>query len=323
MTTRLLIALALLTAALGAEDAQAAGAAKATISRVSVGGSKVSVRGRVKLPRNTARQRRRTRVLITLTSADRKVERFKKAKINRSRVFKASRITRLTGSLTLAVRVTIGGRQSGKVVKRRVRVAPPPLSGPLKGTFKLDAGTADSGKPTTGTWFQMLQSNGTPLQNFSSPSANKDFTPLSPGTDGGLRTDVYQGPPSPAFAGGNSGNALARRIIKPVSFFNTDFSIVTAPTDPQVGAPDPLPEIKLDGGKLSGQVTAWAAQWNGQSFNQGTPKPDGSTPAPTTPLSGTYDSSNGRFVLSWKSLIVGGPFNGFTGSWHLEGIFQP
>src|SRR3954447_4853432 len=261
MKTRLLIALALLTAALGAQDAQAARVAKATISGVSVGGSKVAVRGRVKLPRNTARQRRQTRVLITLTSADHKVERYKKLKINRRRVFKSSRITRLTGSLTLSVRVTIGGRRSGRVVTRKVKVTPPPLSGPLKGTFKLDAGSADSGKSATGTWFQMLQSNGSPLQNFSSPSANKDFTPLSPGTDGGLRTDVYQQAPSPAFAGGNSGNALARRIIKPVSFFNTDFSIVTAPNDPQVGAPDPLPEIKLDSGKLSGQVTAWAAQW--------------------------------------------------------------
>jgi hypothetical protein len=28
-------------------------------------------------------------------------------------------------------------------------------------------------------------------------------------------------------------------------------------------------------------------------------------------------------VLTWKSLIVGGQFNGFTGYWHLEGTFVP
>lgn len=30
-----------------------------------------------------------------------------------------------------------------------------------------------------------------------------------------------------------------------------------------------------------------------------------------------------HFVLTWKSLIVSGPFNLFTGAWHLEGTFVP
>ena len=38
---------------------------------------------------------------------------------------------------------------------------------------------------------------------------------------------------------------------------------------------------------------------------------------------GTLDAKTGAFTLTWTSLIVGGPFNGFTGLWHLEGIFQP
>jgi hypothetical protein len=60
-----------------------------------------------------------------------------------------------------------------------------------------------------------------------------------------------------------------------------------------------------------------------QSFNQGTPKPDGTLPSPTTPLSGTYDPATRQFTLQWKSLIVGGPFNGFTGLWRLGGTFVP
>jgi hypothetical protein len=40
-------------------------------------------------------------------------------------------------------------------------------------------------------------------------------------------------------------------------------------------------------------------------------------------VSGTYDAATGHFVLQWKSLIVGGPFDRFTGSWHLEGTFVP
>lgn len=42
-----------------------------------------------------------------------------------------------------------------------------------------------------------------------------------------------------------------------------------------------------------------------------------------TIFSGTYDAASKRFVLTWKSLIVGGPFDSFIGSWHLEGTFEP
>ena len=86
---------------------------------------------------------------------------------------------------------------------------------------------------------------------------------------------------------------------------------------------DALPAITALHGALSGQLTAWNAQWNGQSFNQGTPKPDGTLPTPTTKLSGTYNATTRAFTLTWKSRIVGGPFNGFTGSWHLAGTFVP
>jgi hypothetical protein len=49
----------------------------------------------------------------------------------------------------------------------------------------------------------------------------------------------------------------------------------------------------------------------------------GGTPGSTTALSGTYDPTTGQFTMSWKSLIVGGPFNTFTGVWHLTGTFVP
>jgi hypothetical protein len=66
----------------------------------------------------------------------------------------------------------------------------------------------------------------------------------------------------------------------PVPFFGVNFSVVTAQTDPQLGTRDPLLVITARGGTLTGQITAWAAQWNGQSFNRGTPKPDGTLPTP-------------------------------------------
>jgi hypothetical protein len=76
-------------------------------------------------------------------------------------------------------------------------------------------------------------------------------------------------------------------------------------------------------GQLTGDVSAIAASWNNEFFNQGSPKPDGSAPGLTTPVTGTYDPDTGAFVLEWSSQIVGGPFNDFTGIWHLEGAFTP
>jgi hypothetical protein len=315
------LAVALVAAAIVPATSSGATAASVNLTRVTVSGQTVTVKGRVTLPENTAAQRNATRVKATLTNAAGRVERFTSARITRQRYFKATKTSNLTGAVKLGVSVTISGRRSGRTRTRSLRIAVPAPTGPFLGTFKLDAGTAPSSGSPTGTYFQMIDGGGSPVTNLSSPGANKNFTPLSAGTDGGLRTDVYQGPPSPAFAGGSSGDALANKIIKPVAFFGTNFSIVTASTDPQLGTPDPLPDIQLKNGKLAGQITAWSAQWNGQSFNQGTPKPDGSVPPPTTPLTGTYNPATRKYTLDWKSRIVGGPFNGFTGVWHLEGTF--
>jgi hypothetical protein len=84
-----------------------------------------------------------------------------------------------------------------------------------------------------------------------------------------------------------------------------------------------VPELHQDGGRLGGDLSAFDATWNNQSFNQGAPKPDGSLPGNTSAPSGTFDAATGRFTLTWTSQIVGGPFDKFTGLWHLEGTFVP
>jgi hypothetical protein len=328
--TRLALVLALAattSAAIGIapvlSSAQASSAAaSAKISKITISGTTVTVTGSVTLPENASTQRSHTRVLVTLSDGAGKTVKHT-AKINSRRDFKSSWKTTLTGSLKLTVQVAIEGKLVGKSLKRTVTVTNPNAPVQLLGLFKLAAGSAPAGAAPTGSYFEMLQSDGTPLSNASSPAANKDYTPFTPGTQGGLSTVAYQKPPSPAFSGGTTGGALASEIVKPVPFFAINFSVVTASADPQVGTHDPLPSITATRDKLTGQITAWSAQWNGQSFNQGTPKPDGSVPAPTTPLSGTYDPTTRAFTLTWKSLIVGGPFNGFAGYWHLQGTFVP
>jgi hypothetical protein len=201
-----------------------------------------------------------------------------------------------------------------------------PATSKLVGTFKISAGT-NAGSAATGSFFRMLQPGGKVgtgpyLSNANSSAKNKTYTLFKPGTDGGLSTANYQPAPSPAFD--KKGNALAKRIVKPLGFFGKNFSVTTQSKDPQTGKAVPLPSITYDGkGHLTGNVRAFGAWWNNGKFNQGSPKPDGTKPGITAGPTGTYNPKTHQYVLSWTSLIVGGPFNGFTGQWHLQGTFVP
>ena len=196
-----------------------------------------------------------------------------------------------------------------------------PSGDALVGTFKITA--ADCSATARGSYFRMIQPGGNAsgpfVQNTDSTCRDNTYTPLSPGTDGGLTTGAYQAEPDPAFD--SAGNGVANRITTPQKFFSVNFATATNATDPQTGTKVAAPQIRRDAsGHLSGDLRAFAASWNNQHFNQGSPKPDGTTPGTTAGPTGTIDGS-GRFVLDWTSLIVGGPFNNFTGKWHLEGTF--
>jgi len=71
----------------------------------------------------------------------------------------------------------------------------------------------------------------------------------------------------------------------------------------------------VSGRRISGQVQALTAEWNKLYFNQGSPKPGASSPRVT----GRYNPRTHAYLITWKSLIHSGPFNGFTGVWHLQG----
>lgn len=192
---------------------------------------------------------------------------------------------------------------------------------PLVGTFRITAGNCASNR--TGSFFRMVQPGGSAtgpfVSNSDSPCGDKSYTPLRPGTDGGLVTRAYQAQPAAPFDA--AGNGKSSRITAPQKFYGVDFATATNSTDPQTGAKVSPPEIQVSGTTLTGDVRAFAAAWNNQHFNQGAPKPDGSTPGITKLPSGTIDPNTGAFTLEWTSLIVGGPFNNFTGVWQLEGTF--
>lgn len=223
----------------------------------------------------------------------------------------------------------------------------------LVGLFRLTPGS-DVGAQLGGTYFRMLEPGASPtsgpyMKNANSTADGGQATLLQPGTAGGFRTNQYQAQPTPGFNPG--GDSLADSITTPTAFFGVKFSISTNKIDLQTKTACAPPIVVLKNGKLTADLSSWAASWNNQNFNQGAPKPVSSTQAKSpgeqqaqqawnffsqrwlgaqakatvsgTGATGTYDPKTGRFVLQWTSLIVGGPFNGFTGLWHLAGVFQP
>jgi hypothetical protein len=196
---------------------------------------------------------------------------------------------------------------------------------PLVGTFTITPDSC-SGGAASGTYLRMVLSGGTNasgpyFSNSDSTCSDNSYTPLAPGSGGGLTTGSYQPQPSPAFD--SAGNALASQITAPVAFEGVKFSTATNPVDPQTGLHVPAPSISLNGTALSGNVQSFGVSWNNQEFNQGSPKPDGSTPGNTTPVTGVYNPTTGAYTLQWSSQVVGGPFNGFSAFWNLTGRFVP
>jgi hypothetical protein len=196
----------------------------------------------------------------------------------------------------------------------------------LTGTLDLEPGKLASGhgRPTyTGTYFRMLLPGKTD-QYFSNPDSrakDKTYTLMRPGSDGGLALGRFQPPPNPAFS--SSGDALAHRITLPEMFASIRYSISSAPVDAQSGGRVGPPALTLRGTKITGNLSAWTAEWNKIYFNQGAPKPGGSYPGLTRPVTGTFNRRTRKFTIIWYSAIVGGPFNGFTGFWHLQGVLKP
>lgn len=93
----------------------------------------------------------------------------------------------------------------------------------------------------------------------------------------------------------------------PVSVFTGDGTTAPFGATPVVGGP--VPSGTTTATTIDFDLSAFTANWNGTNFNQG-----------DSMVTGTYDPVTGAFSATWDSLIVGGPFNGFTGTWSVSGV---
>jgi hypothetical protein len=187
----------------------------------------------------------------------------------------------------------------------------------LVGTFALSPGRY-ANRRASGSYFRMIFPGGKRyFLNPDSRAGDQTFTLVRGGANGGLVTGRYQPASRPPFD--RSGNSRAGAIIRPQAFAGIRFGLATVSSDPQSHRHAPAPSILVSGRRLVGYLQAITAEWNKQYFNQGAPKPGSSGPTVT----GVYNARTHAFLLQWRSLIRRGPFNGFTGYWHLQGTFRP
>lgn len=184
----------------------------------------------------------------------------------------------------------------------------------LVGVLGIDPGVCDGGD-LGGSYFRMVQPGGTVaagpfVSNPDSSCASLEVTAIRPGTEGGLRLGDYQPQPEPNFL--DDGTSAAGAVIDPQGFFAVRFGISTNPVDPQSGDQVAAPTGTASDGALNVDTSAFVVSWNGQYFTQGSPD-----------ATGTYDEGTGAYALDWTTTVEGGPFNGFTGVWHLAGTFTP
>ncbi|MDL9937129.1 hypothetical protein QSJ18_10280 [Gordonia sp. ABSL1-1] len=242
--------------------------------------------------------------------------------------------TRIRGRSVTAARRTAGGRwragtraftavAAGALSLAVAAIPAGPAAAapvPINGVLSISAGSCAGGS-ATGSFFRMIlpegSSSGPFLANGESACSDKTITLLAPGTDGGLRSGGYQPQPGQAFDA--QGNALSGSVTRPVKFYGVGFATATNPQDPQTGRSTSTPRLYIDGTRITGDLSAFGVTWNKQVFNQGSPKPGGQYSGKTTPVRGQYDAATGTYVIEWTSQIVGGPFNNFTGLWHLTG----
>jgi len=135
------------------------------------------------------------------------------------------------------------------------------------------------------------------------------------GTGAADITDAYNAPGwnTSTAQGPNAGAAPGS--IASFAFGAADVNTYTAAAATQAGVagggPAPVFNGTFTNGAFAMDMSSFFANWNGTDFNQG-----------NASVAGTLSNCTATscdYTMSWQSLIVGGSFNGNTGSWVLNG----
>lgn len=146
--------------------------------------------------------------------------------------------------------------------------------------------------------------------------SNGVFSIMTPiGQGGGLESSIGPFIFETGIYQGDYSNILNNHIVSwQFGFFGPVYNY-TAAFNPlntaDTGGPVPTGFADDQANTITMDLSSWFAWWNGTTFNQGNPA-----------ASGTYDPASGAFTLNWSKLIVGGPFDGTTGYWQLNGFVE-
>lgn len=204
----------------------------------------------------------------------------------------------------------------------------------LTGIMLINPGLKAGGAYASGSYFAMGANNPNSNSAMLTPSlapgpggivlgSHQNFV-LNPDVPHPDNWDGKGGKPGTGYSGTPTTPA---DIVNTFSFFGTATYVGTNPISYQSGISRSAPTADVDMSScvgntctLSVDLSAWEVMWNGSAFEQG-PRPLNT--GPFVAATGTYDLLTHAYSLSWASQINGGPFNGVTGYWHLEGTMVP
>lgn len=144
------------------------------------------------------------------------------------------------------------------------------------------------------------------------------FTPTGPipfAATSGPSVDIAGQYSPPGWDVNTAQTGPASGTLASFSFGSAWVNVFTAAASTQAGVSGggPVPSGTFDnaGGTTTFDISSFFANWNGTDFNQGN--------SAASLVTSNCSATGCDYTLSWQKLIVGGPFNGNTGTWVLTG----
>ena len=105
----------------------------------------------------------------------------------------------------------------------------------------------------------------------------------------------------------------------PVYVFSGDGTYAPYGGAAVAGGPTISGTVDAETGTITVNMSSWTMRWDTSSLSQD-PGSTGFTWNQGNPsVTGTWNSTTGAYNIAWSSLMLGGPFDGSTGNWTLQG----
>src|SRR3989339_1491111 len=97
-------------------------------------------------------------------------------------------------------------------------------------------------------------------------------------------------------------------FFNPVYIYSSDGTYAPYGGSPAAGGPTINGMVDAATGTITVDMSNWTMSWYSFNWNQG-----------NSNVTGSWNSTTGAYNIAWSSTMLGGPFNGSTGNWSLQG----